>query len=62
MEVSGLGIQICVRAWLAGRPESLTTTSSETAVHWLGPKFYVGGQLFPRNLSGKVFVIAYGLA
>lgn len=62
MKVSGLRMQICVKAWLAGRPESLITTPSETAVHWLGPKFDVGGQLFPRNLPGKVFVIAYGRA
>lgn len=40
------------RAWLAGRPESLSAVSPETAMPWLGTKLGVGRAAPPRP-AGK---------
>lgn len=56
--VLGLGMQICVRAWLAGGIHLL----HDTAVHWLYTTSNVGGQFFPGDQAGKTFVIDCGWA
>ena len=65
MEMLGLGMQICLWAWLAqsGQPESVTVTvSGKLQCSDCAPSLVWGEQLLPMRPAEQSLVVAYGQA
>lgn len=60
MEVSRLGIQLCIRAWLAREAESCTAAPFREGNALAMPQAWWGEGSFPRALPGKAFVVIRG--